>query len=257
MIKLLKKLTKKDWLFVFISVLLIVFQVWLELKMPDYMSNITQLVQTKGADMKDILKEGSYMLLCALGSLLSAGIVGYFISGIAASFSFNVREAIFKKVLNLDTSEIKNFSTSSLITRTTNDITQVEMLIGMGLQLMIKAPITAAWAITKILGKSLEWSMATAVAVIILITTIIILMIIVMPRFKIVQNLIDKINSVTRENLTGIRVVRAFNAEKYQEDKFNKVNNDLTNTQMFNQKAFEYSDAYSNIIYLFHWSPSN
>lgn len=238
MIKLLKKLTKKDWLFVFISVLLIVFQVWLELKMPDYMSNITQLVQTKGADMKDILKEGSYMLLCALGSLLSAGIVGYFISGIAASFSFNVREAIFKKVLNLDTSEIKNFSTSSLITRTTNDITQVEMLIGMGLQLMIKAPITAAWAITKILGKSLEWSMATAVAVIILITTIIILMIIVMPRFKIVQNLIDKINSVTRENLTGIRVVRAFNAEKYQEDKFEDVNDKLTNQQLFNQKAF-------------------
>ena len=248
MIKLLKKLTKKDWLFVFISVLLIVFQVWLELKMPDYMSNITQLVQTKGADMKDILKEGSYMLLCALGSLLSAGIVGYFISGIAASFSFNVREAIFKKVLNLDTSEIKNFSTSSLITRTTNDITQVEMLIGMGLQLMIKAPITAAWAITKILGKSLEWSMATAVAVIILITTIIILMIIVMPRFKIVQNLIDKINSVTRENLTGIRVVRAFNAEKYQEDKFNKVNNDLTNTQMFNQKAFNILSPMMNIV---------
>ena len=248
MIKLLKKLTKKDWLFVFISVLLIVFQVWLELKMPDYMSNITQLVQTKGADMKDILKEGSYMLLCALGSLLSAGIVGYFISGIAASFSFNVREAIFKKVLNLDTSEIKNFSTSSLITRTTNDITQVEMLIGMGLQLMIKAPITAAWAITKILGKSLEWSMATAVAVIILITTIIILMIIVMPRFKIVQNLIDKINSVTRENLTGIRVVRAFNAEKYQEDKFNKVNNDLTNTQMFNQKTFNILGPMMNIV---------
>lgn len=248
MIKLLKKLTKKDWLFVFISVLLIVFQVWLELKMPDYMSNITQLVQTKGADMKDILKEGSYMLLCALGSLLSAGIVGYFISGIAASFSFNVREAIFKKVLNLDTSEIKNFSTSSLITRTTNDITQVEMLIGMGLQLMIKAPITATWAITKILGKSLEWSMATAVAVIILITTIIILMIIVMPRFKIVQNLIDKINSVTRENLTGIRVVRAFNAEKYQEDKFNKVNNDLTNTQMFNQKAFNILSPMMNIV---------
>ena len=247
MIKLLKKLTKKDWLFVFISVLLIVFQVWLELKMPDYMSNITQLVQTKGADMKDILKEGSYMLLCALGSLLSAGIVGYFISGIAASFSFNVREAIFKKVLNLDTSEIKNFSTSSLITRTTNDITQVEMLIGMGLQLMIKAPITAAWAITKILGKSLEWSMATAVAVIILITTIIILMIIVMPRFKIVQNLIDKINSVTRENLTGIRVVRAFNAEKYQEDKFENVNNTLTNQQVFNQKAFNFL---SPVMYL-------
>ncbi|MGM9876486.1 MAG: ABC transporter ATP-binding protein [Bacilli bacterium] len=248
MIKLLKKLTKKDWLFVFISIILIVFQVWLELKMPDYMSNITQLVQTKGADIKDILREGSYMLLCALGSLCSAVIVGYFISNIAASFSFNIRESIFKKVINLDTSKIKNFSTSSLITRTTNDITQLEMLIAMGLQLMIKAPITAVWAVTKILGKSLEWSMATAVAVLILITTITILMIIVMPRFKIVQGLIDKLNSVTRENITGIRVVRAFNAEKYQEDKFNKVNNDLTNNQLFNQKAFNILSPIMNIV---------
>ena len=248
MIKLLKKLTKKDWIFVFISIILIVFQVWLELKMPDYMSNITQLVQTKGADIKDILREGSYMLLCALGSLCSAVIVGYFISNIAASFSFNIRESIFKKVLNLDTSKIKNFSTSSLITRTTNDITQLEMLIAMGLQLMIKAPITAVWAVTKILGKSLEWSMATAVAVLILITTITILMIIVMPRFKIVQGLIDKLNSVTRENITGIRVVRAFNAEKYQEDKFNKVNNDLTNNQLFNQKAFNILSPIMNIV---------
>ena len=248
MIKLLKKLTKKDWIFVIISIILIVFQVWLELKMPDYMSNITQLVQTKGADIKDILREGSYMLLCALGSLCSAVIVGYFISNIAASFSFNIRESIFKKVLNLDTSKIKNFSTSSLITRTTNDITQLEMLIAMGLQLMIKAPITAVWAVTKILGKSLEWSMATAVAVLILITTITILMIIVMPRFKIVQGLIDKLNSVTRENITGIRVVRAFNAEKYQEDKFNKVNNDLTNNQLFNQKAFNILSPIMNIV---------
>ena len=248
MIKLLKKLTKKDWLFVIISIILIVFQVWLELKMPDYMSNITQLVQTKGADIKDILREGSYMLLCALGSLCSAVIVGYFISNIAASFSFNIRKSIFKKVLNLDTSKIKNFSTSSLITRTTNDITQLEMLIAMGLQLMIKAPITAVWAVTKILGKSLEWSMATAVAVLILITTITILMIIVMPRFKIVQGLIDKLNSVTRENITGIRVVRAFNAEKYQEDKFNKVNNDLTNNQLFNQKAFNILSPIMNIV---------
>ena len=248
MIKLLKKLTKKDWLFVIISIILIVFQVWLELKMPDYMSNITQLVQTKGADIKDILREGTYMLLCALGSLSSAVIVGYFISNIAASFSFNIRESIFKKVLNLDTSKIKNFSTSSLITRTTNDITQLEMLIAMGLQLMIKAPITAVWAVTKILGKSLEWSIATAVAVLILITTITILMIIVMPRFKIVQGLIDKLNSVTRENITGIRVVRAFNAEKYQEDKFNKVNNDLTNNQLFNQKAFNILSPIMNIV---------
>lgn len=248
MIKLLKKLTKKNWLFVLISVILIVFQVWLELKMPDYMSNITQLVQTKGASMNDILREGSYMLLCALGSLLSAVVVGYFISNITASFSFNVRESIFKKVLNLDTSEVKNFSTSSLITRTTNDITQIEMFLGMGLQLLIKAPITAGWAITKILNKNLTWSIATAVAVLILITTISILMAIVMPRFKIVQGLIDRLNSVTRENLSGIRVVRAFNAEKYQENKFNKVNNDLTNNQIFNQKAFNILSPIMNAV---------
>lgn len=248
MIKLLKKLTKKDWLFVLISVVLIVLQVWLELKMPDYMSNITQLVQTKGAEMSDILREGSYMLLCAFGSLLSAAIVGYFISNITASFSFNVRDSIFKKVLKLDTSEVKGFSTSSLITRTTNDITQIEMLLSMGLQLLIKAPITAGWAITKILNKSIAWSMATLVAVLILITTIVILMIIVMPRFKIVQGLIDKLNSVTRENLTGIRVVRAFNAEKYQENKFNKVNNDLTDNQIFNQTAFNILSPIMNIV---------
>lgn len=248
MIKLLKKLTKKDWLFVLISIILIVSQVWLELKMPDYMSNITQLVQTKGASMSDILREGSYMLLCALGSLLSAIVVGYFISNITASFSFNVRESIFKKVLKLDTSEVKGFSTSSLITRTTNDITQIEMFLGMGLQLLIKAPITAGWAITKILNKNITWSIATAVAVLILITTISILMTIVMPRFKIVQGLIDKLNSVTRENLNGIRVVRAFNAEKYQENKFNKVNNDLTNNQIFNQKTFNILSPIMNAV---------
>ena len=192
----------------------------------------------------------AYTVVLGMGYSWQQALAAVFVEGLIfiVLSVFNVREAIFKKVLNLDTSEIKNFSTSSLITRTTNDITQVEMLIGMGLQLMIKAPITAAWAITKILGKSLEWSMATAVAVIILITTIIILMIIVMPRFKIVQNLIDKINSVTRENLTGIRVVRAFNAEKYQEDKFNKVNNDLTNTQMFNQKTFNILSPMMNIV---------
>lgn len=238
MIKLLKNLQKKDWLYALVCLVLIVLQVWLELKMPDYMSNITQLVQTEGASIYDILREGGYMLLCAFGSLVSAIIVGYFASNIAASFSMRTRDKVFKKVENLSVEEIKKFSTSSLITRTTNDITQMQMLIAMGLQLMIKAPITAAWAVTKILGKSLEWSIITAVAVVILLVTIGIIMAVVMPRFKIVQSLIDKINSVTRENLTGIRVVRAFNAEKYQEEKFDKVNNDLTKNQLFNQKAF-------------------
>ena len=178
------------------------------------------------------------MLLCAFGSLVSAIIVGYLISNIAASFSMRTRKSLFEKVENLSMEEVKNFQASSLITRTTNDITQIQMFIAMGLQLLIKSPITAVWAVTKILGKNLTWSMITAIAVVILLVTILVLMIIVMPRFKIVQNLIDKINGVTRENLTGIRVVRAFNAEKYQEDKFEKVNNDLTKNQLFNQKAF-------------------
>ena len=251
MLKLLKTLNKKDWLCVFICAILVVFQVWLELKMPDYMSNITQLVQTKGASMNDILREGSYMLLCAFGSLVSAVIVGYFASLIAASFSLRTREKVFKKVENLSAEDIKKFSTSSLITRTTNDITQIEMLIAMGMQLMIKAPVTAVWAITKILGKSIEWSIVTAIAVLVLLRTLGIIMAIVMPKFKVVQELIDKINSVTRENLSGIRVVRAFNAEEYQEEKFDKVNTKLTNQQLFNQKAFNFLSPVMYIVMYF------
>ena len=247
MLKLLKNLNKKDWLYVFISAILIVFQVWLELKMPDYMSNITQLVQTKGAAMNDILREGGYMLLCAFGSLVSAFIVGYFTSSISASFSYRTRGKLFRKVEDISTYEIKKFSPSSLITRTTNDITQIEFLIAMGLTLMIKAPITAVWAVTKIVNKSIEWSILTGVAVLVLLITIGIIMIIVMPKFKIVQELLDKVNMVTRENLTGIRVVRAFNAEEYQEDKFEGINNKLTKQQIFNQTAFNYL---SPIMYL-------
>ena len=247
MLKLLKNLNKRDYIYVFISAGLIVFQVWLELKMPDYMSNITQLVQTRGASINDILREGSYMLLCAFGSLVSAFIVGYFTSTIAASFSYRTRGKLFRKVEDISTFEVKKFSTSSLITRTTNDITQIEFLIAMGLTLMIKAPICAVWAVTKILNKSIEWSILTGAAVLVLLITIGIIMMIVMPKFKIVQELMDKINMVMRENLSGIRVVRAFNAEKYQEDKFENVNNTLTNQQVFNQKAFNFL---SPVMYL-------
>ena len=238
LLKLLKTFNKKQWLFMFISFLFIILQVWLDLKLPDYMSEITKLVQTEGAEIKDIALQGGYMLSCAFGSLLSAVIVGYLVSNMAAQFSLNVRKKLFDKVENLSTSEIKKFSTSSLITRTTNDITQIQMFIAMGLQMLIKAPITAFWAVSKIINKSFEWSIITAVAVVILLTIIIILISIVMPRFKIVQKLIDKINGITRENLNGIRVIRAFNAEKYQENKFEKTNNDLTKQQLFNQKAF-------------------
>ena len=237
MFKLIKNFKKKDWLIIIVSIALIVMQVWLELKMPDYMSKVTVLVQTEGSKMSEILKNGGFMLLCAFGSLVGAVIVGYLIALLASGFSKNLRSKLFRKVEDMSMSEIKEFSPNSLITRTTNDITQVEMFIGFGLQLLIKAPVTAVWAITKILNKSWEWSMVTAVAVVVLLVVIGILTIIVMPKFKIVQKLTDKLNGVTRENLTGIRVVRAFNAEEYQQEKFQDVNNSLTNLQLFNQKT--------------------
>ena len=219
-------------------VILVISQVWLELKLPDYMSEITRLVQTEGSQMVEILKNGGYMLLCAFGSLIAAIITGYLVSKLASKFSMTIRKKLFSKVEDLAIQEVKGFSTSSLITRTTNDITQIQMLMSMGLQLLLKAPITAIWAITKILNKGWQWSVATAVAVGILLTVIAILIIIVLPRFKRVQKLTDKLNSVTRENLTGIRVVRAFNAEDYQEEKFKEANDNLTNQQLFNQKTF-------------------
>ena len=247
MFKLLKSFRKKEWLITIVSVCLIVMQVWLELKMPDYMSKVTILVQTEGSKMSDILINGGYMLLCAFDSLVGAVIVGYLIALLSAGFSKELRGKLFRKVEEMSMSEVKEFSTNSLITRTTNDITQVEMFVGFGLQLLIKAPVTAIWAITKILNKSWEWSMVTAVAVVILLVVIGILTIIVLPKFKIVQKLTDKLNEVTRENLTGIRVVRAFNAEDYQEKKFKNVNDDLTNLQLFNQKSMS---IMSPVMYL-------
>ncbi len=238
MIKLIKNLDKKDFFYALLCIVLIVGQVWLDLKMPDYMSEITVLVQTEGSKMQDILINGGYMLLCALGSLILAIITGYFAAHISSNFSKNTRAKIFKKVEDLDTDKIKSFQTGSLITRTTNDVTQIEMLIALGLQLLVKAPITAIWAITKILNKSWQWSALTGVAVVILLSVIAVIMVIVVPRFKLVQKMIDKINGIARENLTGIRVVRAFNAEEYQEKKFEKANTDLTNLQLFNQKKF-------------------
>ena len=216
--------------------------------MPDYMSAITRLVQTEGSKMFDILEQGAYMLACAGGSLISAIIVGYFASLVASSFSATLRLKIFKKIQDFGIQEIKKFQTSSLITRTTNDVMQVEMLIGMGLQMMAKAPIMAVWAIMKILNKGLEWSILTAICVAILLATVVTLMIIVMPRFQIVQKLIDKINGVTGENLSGIRVIRAFNAEKFQSDRFEEVNDKLTKTQMFNQRCFAVMMPIMNLV---------
>lgn len=248
MFKLFKNFNTKDLLIIILCIIFVVVQVWLDLKLPDYMSSITRLVQTEGSSMNEIILQGVYMLLCAFGSLLSAICVGYMSSLLSANFSKVLRKKIFNKVEDFGTEEIKKFSTSSLITRTTNDVTQIEMLISMGLQLLIKAPIMAVWAISKILNKSIEWSALTGVGVIVLLATIITLMLIVLPRFEIVQKLIDKVNGVTRENLMGIRVVRAFNAEKFEEERFDKVNCELTNTQLFNQKCFAILNPMMNIV---------
>ena len=238
MIKLLKNFGKREWILSIIILILVIMQVWLDLKMPDYMSEITRLVQTEGSKMNDILVNGGYMLLCALGSMVIAIFTGYITSTVSADFSMKIREKLFKKVEELAMHEVKSFSTSSLITRTTNDITQIQMFVAMGLQLLIKAPITAIWAVTKILNKSWQWSSITGIGVVVLLTVIGIINVNVFPKFKIIQKLTDKLNGVTRENLTGIRVVRAFNAEQYQENKFENVNEELTNTHLFIQKTF-------------------
>ena len=238
MFKLFKNLGKKQLFYAILCVTFISLNVFLELKIPDYMSEITVLVQTKGSLWKDILKNGCFMMLCAFGSLIASFIVGYFASHVASYFGKITRKSVFEKVGKFSTEEIKKFSTSSLITRTTNDVTQVQMLIAMGLQAIIKAPIMATWAIIKISGKNYIWSLATFISVVILLIVIATIMILVIPKFKIVQQLTDKLNRITRENLTGIRVIRAFNAEDYQQKKFENANEELKNTQLFNQRVF-------------------
>lgn len=236
MLKILKKLDKKETLLILVVVILTVFQVWLDLKAPEYMSEITRLVQTEGSKIIEILKQGGYMMLCALGSLAGAIGVGYIASFISSSFSFRLRKKLFNKVEDFSMEEIKQFSTNSLITRTTNDITQVQMFLSMGMQIIIKSPLLATWAILKIVDKSMSWTALTASSVLFLLIYIVIMVIFVLPKFKVVQKNIDSLNGIARENLIGIRVVRAFNAEDYQENKFNEVNNNLTNTQTFIQK---------------------
>ena len=248
MIKLFKNFTKKDIVHILICVSLIVLQVALELRMPDYMSEITRLVQTEGSAMSDIIMQGVYMLLCAFGSLVAAGIVGYFATSVSSNFSATLRKLLFNKVGSFGMEEIKDFRTSSLITRTTNDVMQIEMFVGVALQMIVKAPIMAVWAILKILNKGFEWSILTACCVVVLLTTVAFLIMTVMPRFALVQKLIDKINAVTREHITGIRVIRAFNAEKYQAGRFEETNNELTNTQLFNQRCFAILHPMMNLV---------
>ena len=248
MIKLFKNFNKKDILVIFTCILIMIFQVWIELRLPDYMSSITRLIQTDGSKMKDILIEGGHMLACALGSMLSAIVIGFLSSGLSASFSLNIREKIFKKVQKLGITEMKKFSTSSLITRTTNDVTQIEMLISMGLQAMIKAPIMATWAVSKIINKSATLSGIVAVGVVILLITVLTIMMIVSPKFSIVQKLTDRVNNTTRENLMGIRVIRAFNAEEFQQSRFQNVNDELTNTHLTIQKTFAFMSPVMNLV---------
>lgn len=232
MLKILKYLTKKDWMFVLYSFVFVIAQVYLDLKLPDYMSEITMLIQTPNSEISEILRAGGYMLLCALGSLVAAFIVGYFAARIASNLSWRLRGGIYDKIEGFSLAEINKFSTSSLITRSTNDITQVQNIVAMGLQLIIKAPITAVWAVLKIIGKGWEWTAATGGAIAVLIIIILVIMVFAMPRFKKIQKLTDKLNLVTRENLTGIRVVRAYNGESYQTEKFEKVNDEITNNNL-------------------------
>lgn len=236
MLKIFRYLKGKDWAFIAASVVFIVAQVWLDLKLPDYMKQITLLVQTPGSAMADIWIQGGWMLLCALGSLASSVVVGFFASRVAANFSKNLRAATFRKVEGFSMEEVNGFSTASLITRSTNDITQIQMIIAMGLQVLIKAPIMAIWAITKISSKAWQWTLATGITVVVLVAMILVIMAFVLPKFKKIQKLTDNLNGVTRENLTGIRVVHAYNAEAFQERKFEKANDDLTKNHLFTMR---------------------
>lgn len=231
--KIFQKLTKREWGMVLCSLVFIVAQVWLDLKMPEYMSTITTLVETPGSELSEILLNGGYMLLCAAGSMVAAMMTGFFVAKVAAGLSKTLREQTFKKVMRFNSEEMGRFSTASLITRTTNDITQVQTIIAMGLQALIKAPILLVWAILKISNKQWQWSVATAAGVLVILAVLTIVIILALPRFQIIQKLTDNLNRVTRENLTGIRVVRAYNAEKYQEEKFEKENDKLTSTNLF------------------------
>ncbi|MBQ6135519.1 MAG: ABC transporter ATP-binding protein [Bacilli bacterium] len=248
MIQLFRNLTKKDILLIICVIILVVFSVFLDLRTPEYMSEITKLVQTEDSTIQEILNAGGHMLLCATGSLVCTICVGFFTSLLSARFSRSIRRKIFAKVEDFGIAEIKKFSTNSLITRTTNDVTQIEMLLAMGLQMLIKSPVMAVWALMKILGKSGELSIVTGVGVIIIVVTNLLIIKTVTPRFAKIQALTDKINGVTRENITGIRVVHAFNAESFEEQRFKEVNEDISNTHLKVTKTFAMMDPTMNFV---------
>lgn len=240
MIKLLKNLPKRNWLMMFFAIGFVVLQVWLDLTIPDYMADITALVQTDGSKMADIMAAGGKMLLCAFGSLAATVVVAIISSRIASDFSAVLRAKLFNKVQGFSMEEIGRFSTASLITRSTNDVTQVQMFVTIGFQVLIKAPILAIWAVCKISAKSWQWTFSTGVAVAVLLIIVGLCVSIALPKFKKLQELTDDINRFTRENITGINVVRAYNAEKYQESKFEIANNNLTKTQLFTSRTMSF-----------------
>ncbi|MEY8738470.1 ABC transporter ATP-binding protein [Bacillales bacterium AN1005] len=237
MLKIFSHFQRKDWLLVFCALIFIVIQVWLDLKLPDYMAEITKLVQTEGSEISDVLSQGGFMLLCAVGSMVASIITVYFAAKVAAKFSNRLRGKVFDKTLSFSMEELTGFSTASLITRSTNDIMQVQMLIILGLQVVLKAPILAVWAVLKIMGKSWQWTAATGVAVFVLLVLIAIIVLVALPKFKVIQTLTDNLNMVTRENLTGIRVVHAYNSTNFHQNKFEKANNELTETNLFTTRT--------------------
>lgn len=248
MLKLFRNLGRKEWALAGAALILIVAQVWLDLTMPDYMAEITLLVQTPGSQMTDILIAGGKMLLFALGSLAASVVTAVCAARIASEFSATLRGKLFRKVQSFSMEEIGRFSTASLITRSTNDVTQVQMLIVMGLQMLMKAPIMAVWAICKISGKEQAWTFSTGVAVVVLIAIVSVCISVTMPKFKKLQQMTDDLNRVTRENLNGLRVVRAYNAEKYQEEKFEKANGNLTDTNLFTMRAMAFMMPSINLV---------
>ena len=237
MLRIVRYLSKAEIVQMLIALVSIVGQIWFDLTLPDYMADITQLVETPGSEMSDIWIAGGKMLLVSLGSVACAVVTGFIAARVGASFSQRLRSLEFKKVENFGPAEMNRFSTASLITRSTNDITQIQMFVTMGLMMLVKAPIMAVWAVCKIANKGLEWTFATGIAVAVLLAVIGVIMSFVMPKFKAMQRLTDNINLVARENLTGLRVVRAYNAEEYQEDKFTEANKELTETQLFTNRS--------------------
>ncbi len=247
MLKLFKYLKREDWFKIVIAIGLIITQVWLDLKMPDYTKKLTELVSSSQITMRQVWLNGGLMLICALGSMVCSFLCGYIMARMASGLSRNLRTAIFNKVSDFSPSEMKKFSVPSLITRTTNDVGQVQMALSMGMQVVIKAPILAIWAMMKISATSIEWTLATLIAVGIIVLVVSIIMGLCVPRFKRIQGLVDNLNNATRENVSGVRVVRAFNAEEYQEAKFEKANTQLTKNQLFTSRTMGLMDPVMHV----------